>query len=254
LGGDVTLLHSKPGEGSVFRFVFNAQRGINGSIQNTGEMPLVKHIAHGQAVPRILAVDDDSENLKMLRFMLGEVGFVVDVVTSGADTLKRWDDGNSFDLILMDRRMPGMDGIETIKRLKERPGGRNIPIIMVTANELADGMQELVDGCVLKPLRREVLLMEIQRIIGVQYEFDDEPVVPKEQITAIDSDDLLQVTATQRESLKLAVHSGDIRQMRAVTEDIANEHPGLAAVLRNLINHYDYDELNRLLKQNQGAS
>jgi hypothetical protein len=115
-------------------------------------------------------------------------------------------------------------------------------------------MQELVDGCVLKPLRREVLLMEIQRIIGVQYEFDDEPVVPKEQITAIDSDDLLQVTATQRESLKLAVHSGDIRQMRAVTEDIANEHPGLAAVLRNLINHYDYDELNRLLKQNQGAS
>jgi two-component system chemotaxis response regulator CheY len=186
--------------------------------------------------------------------MLEEVGFVIEVVGSGADALKRCNEGNRFDLILMDRRMPGMDGVETIKRLHELPGYRNIPVIMVTANEPAEGVQEPVDGYVLKPLRREALLMEIQRVIGAQYEYDEESIESQKQHITIDPDDLLQVSLSKKESLLHAIHSGSIRKMQDITADIANDHPRVAAVLSDLISRYDYDELTQLLKQNKGAS
>jgi CheY-like chemotaxis protein len=255
LGGDVTLVHSHLGTGSTFRFTFNVQHSNKAGLGENAEKVLpVKHLAVGQPARRILAVDDDSENLQMLRFMLGEIGFVVEAAGNGADALKRCGEGPRFDLILIDRRMPGMDGIETIKRLRELPGGRNIPVIMVTANELADGVQEPVDGYILKPLRREFLLMEIQRVTGVQYEYDEESIVSQKQNIAVDPDDLLQVPAAQRELFRNAVQSGNIRQMQDITANIANDHPGLAAGLSELISRYDYDELTQLLKQNQGAS
>jgi hypothetical protein len=96
--------------------------------------------------------------------------------------------------------------------------------------------------------------MEIQRVTGVQYEYDEESIVSQKQNIAVDPDDLLQVPAAQRELFRNAVQSGNIRQMQDITANIANDHPGLAAGLSELISRYDYDELTQLLKQNQGAS
>ena len=147
-----------------------------------------------------------------------------------------------------------MDGIETIKRLRELRGGRNVPVIIVTASELADEEQGIADGYVSKPLNRESLLLEIQRLTGVQYEYDKEVVVSQSRNIAITPDDLLQIPAAQRELLRDAVQSGNIRQMQSATEEIAHCHSEVAAALSDLIDRYDYDELNRLLKQNQGES
>ncbi len=251
LGGNVIVLRSIPGEGSIFRFTFTARQGRS---EKTGNAKVVRRIAPGQPVLHILAVDDDLENLQMLRFMLEGVGFAVDVAESGASALDKCNGASGFNLILMDKRMPGMDGIETVKRLRELRGGRNIPVIMVTASELADEEPGIVDGYVSKPLSRDFLLLEIQRLTGVQYEYDQETVVPQNQQIVIGLDDLLQIPAAQRELLRDAVHSGNIRQMKSVTKEIARCHPELAAALSDLIRHYDYDELNRLLKQNQGES
>ena len=251
LGGDVSLVHSKLGEGSTFRFTFTAQPSRNGLAESTKNIPPVRHLAAGQSA-RILAVDDDSENLQMLRFMLGEIGFVVEVVESGVDALKRCGGGKQFDLILMDKRMPGMDGLETIKQLRELPGGRNIPVVLVTASDLAEErlLDAGADGYLSKPLNREMLLREIKRLIGVQYEYDEKAMVAQKHNVAIGPDDLLQVPSAQRDALLHAIHSGSIRRMQDITADIARDHSDIAEVLSDLIGRYDYDELNRLLKQN----
>ena len=190
----------------------------------------------------------------MLRFMLEGLGFSVDVAENGTCALDKCNGAIEFNLILMDKRMPGMDGIETIKRLRELRGGRNVPVIIVTASELADEEQGIADGYVSKPLNRESLLLEIQRLTRVQYEYDKEVVVSQSRNIAITPDDLLQIPAAQRELLRDAVQSGNIRQMQSATEEIAHCHSEIAAALSDLIDRYDYDELNRLLKQNQGES
>jgi len=251
LGGNVIVLRSIPGAGSTFRFTFTARQS---SPEKTGKAKAVRRIAPGQPIPRILVVDDDLENRQMLQFMLEGLGFAVGVAESGASALDKCNRESEFNLILMDKRMPGMDGIETIKRLRELRGGLNTPVIMVTASELTDDEMGLADGCVLKPLERESLLMEIQRLTEVQYEYDQEEVIPQRQNIAVGPDDLLQIPAAQRELLRDAVHSGNLQRMRSITKEIALGHSEIAAALSDLISRYDYDELNRLLKQNQGES
>jgi CheY-like chemotaxis protein len=256
LGGNVIVLRSIPGAGSIFRFTFTARQGRSEKIENA---KVVCRLAPGQPVPRILAVDDDLENLQMVQSMLEQAGFAIDVAERGASALDKFRRGNNFDLILMDKRMPGMDGLEVIKRLRELPGGRNIPIVFVTASALEEERSALLDaggadGYLSKPLHREALLKEIQRLIGVHYEYDEPIVVPQRRKASICADDLLQIPAALVQSLRRAVQFGNIQQMQDVAADIAHDHPEVSAVLSDLISRYDYDELNRLLKQNQGES
>ena len=231
LGGNVIVLRSVPGAGSTFRFTFTARQS---SPEKTGNAKVARRIAPGQPVPRILAVDDDLENLQMLQFMLEGFGFTVDVAESGASALEKCNGASEFNLILMDKRMPGLDGIETIKRLRKLRDGRKIPVIMVTASELAGEEPGIVDGYVSKPLNRESLLTEIQRLTGVQYEYEKKTVVPQRRNTVMDPDDLLKVPAAQRALLRHAVHSGNLQQMKSVTKDIACGHSEIAAALSEI--------------------
>jgi PAS domain S-box-containing protein len=79
---------------------------------------------------RILIVDDDEQNRKLLRGMLKSLGYDSEMVSDGAKALVKVRDG--FDLVLMDVMMPGMDGFEATARIREIPECEDVPIIMVT--------------------------------------------------------------------------------------------------------------------------
>lgn len=82
-------------------------------------------------VANVLLVDDEEQFLEALSQRLKARGLKVDTVTSGEDALKRVEDHN-FDAIVVDLAMPGIDGIETLKRIKEkRP---DLEIIMLTGH------------------------------------------------------------------------------------------------------------------------
>jgi CheY-like chemotaxis protein len=254
MGGDVVVVSSVPGKGSAFCFTFKVQRGKADLTGSTEASLPVKQIVSGQRILRILAVDDDPANLQMLQFMLKEAGFAVETAESGAGALDKIRAGSGFDLVLMDRRMPGMDGIETIRNLRNLCPGQKIPVVMVTANEPDEGEMEPVDGYVSKPVSRDVLFKEIQRVTGVQYEYDRAAAAPSGCRYAVAPDAFHSVPFAQREALQTAVDAGDVRKMRDVSEDIRRDHPALAEVLDDLISLYDYDELNRLLKHDEGVT
>ena len=94
---------------------------------------------------KILAVDDHLNNLLLIREQLKPYGIQVDTASSGHEAIEKiqnMDELNLFyDLILMDHMMPGMDGIETMKAIKNNDRYANIPIIVLTANALR-GMKE----------------------------------------------------------------------------------------------------------------
>lgn len=91
---------------------------------------------------QILAVDDNSANLQMVRGILQRF-YQVTPVNNGERALL-FLDKKKPDLILLDILMPGMDGFETLKRIKEKPGCKDIPVIMLTGL----GDEEMLNACI----------------------------------------------------------------------------------------------------------
>ena len=116
----------------------------------------------------VLLVDDVAANREIARGILIERGHVVTEAESGADAVQLATD-NDFDVVLMDMRMPGMDGCEATKHIRKIAGGRGVvPIVAVTANALD---QQIVDGRhagmvehLVKPFTAEELLTVVERV------------------------------------------------------------------------------------------
>jgi len=80
---------------------------------------------------RILIVDDEEHIRRMIRFTLEASGYDVGEASDGQEGLQLYGDGSAWDLVLLDQRMPGMDGLETLSKIKQLdPGAR---VIMATA-------------------------------------------------------------------------------------------------------------------------
>jgi PAS domain S-box-containing protein len=114
---------------------------------------------------RILIVDDNEESLKLLSGVLGSEGYDVRPADSGELALAAVT-MSPPELILLDIRMPGMDGLAVCRELKSRPSTRHIPVIFLSASlAYEDRMGGLESGAVdflNKPFRREELLARIR--------------------------------------------------------------------------------------------
>ncbi len=252
LGGDVTAT-SALGEGSRFRLTFTAKAA-------SGTAPLLRggvlRLAPQQRAVRLLAVDDDPANLAMLEVMLTAVGFTVETATSAAQALHRLRQPGPPDLVLMDKNMPVMNGLEAIGRMRELPNGHRPPVLVVSASGFADEREQALaagaDGFVAKPVRREQLLAEIGRVLGAQYEYEPTPSAAP-AVTELTPAALAHLPAAQHQLLDQALRRGDIRQLRETVAAIALAQAGLAASIRVLVDAYDYDRLSRLLEAAKGS-
>lgn len=108
---------------------------------------------------RILIVDDEQHIRRMMRITLEAAGHVVGEAQDGPDGLKLYDDGSNWDGVVLDQRMPGMDGLETLKNIKDSdPSARVVMATAYASIELAvDAMKLGATDFVRKPLTPEVL-------------------------------------------------------------------------------------------------
>jgi signal transduction histidine kinase/CheY-like chemotaxis protein/HPt (histidine-containing phosphotransfer) domain-containing protein len=114
---------------------------------------------------KVLAVDDVSTNLEVVRGLLEPYALKVDCVSSGQEAVDLIRDGSpKYDLVLMDHMMPEMDGIEAVRIIREEIGtdyAKNTPIIALTANALAGNDEMFIargfNGFISKPIDIEQL-------------------------------------------------------------------------------------------------
>jgi CheY-like chemotaxis protein len=108
---------------------------------------------------RILIIDDEEHIRRMMRITLEAAGYTVGEAPDGPEGLKLYDDGSNWDGVVLDQRMPGMDGLETLKRIKEiHPEARVVMATAYASIELAvDAMKLGATDFVRKPLTPEVL-------------------------------------------------------------------------------------------------
>ena len=114
---------------------------------------------------RILLIEDDRRLLESLKFQLEKEDFTVDACTTGDDGLYFVLQG-AYDLVILDRMLPGMDGISLLRRLR-REGGA-VPVILLTAlGELEhkiEGLDSGADDYIVKPFAFEELMARIRSI------------------------------------------------------------------------------------------
>lgn len=117
---------------------------------------------------RVLIVDDNIINLKVEKGMLQRYGMEIDLCESGAQCLEMIKN-EKYDVIFMDHMMPGMDGVETLKAIREGDTYNvNTPVILVTANAIVGVEQQMrecgFDGFVSKPIDGKMLEKELLKV------------------------------------------------------------------------------------------
>ncbi|MBU2885043.1 response regulator [Gilvimarinus agarilyticus] len=120
----------------------------------------------------VLLVDDNEANLQLTTEFLHDLGVNVTQAVSGMQALDLFDRAN-FDIIFMDIQMPGMDGIEATKRIreKEQRSGRRTPIVALTAHTVTEQKTDLLiggmDDCIRKPVTDKQLDHMLSRWTGM---------------------------------------------------------------------------------------
>ena len=121
--------------------------------------------------PLILAVDDEEDNLALLKGRLVRRGYDVLCVQSGAEALKRLDD-TPPDLVLLDVMMPGMDGYETCRMIKDQSANEFLPVILLTAKDDKEskikGLEIGADDYVTKPFDMDELVARIRAMLRIR--------------------------------------------------------------------------------------
>jgi signal transduction histidine kinase/HPt (histidine-containing phosphotransfer) domain-containing protein/ActR/RegA family two-component response regulator len=155
MGGAITV-KSEWGTGSVFTMeVPQILLPDNAAKKSRARTAPGKTPALTAPTGRVLAVDDNQENLLVIQSLLRRTRLTVDTASSGKECLEAVAQ-KTYHVIFMDYMMSGMDGIETFRQLRENPTSSMIPVIALTAdtrNELKQRfLEEGFSGCLAKPL------------------------------------------------------------------------------------------------------
>jgi two-component system cell cycle response regulator/two-component system cell cycle response regulator DivK len=115
---------------------------------------------------KILLVEDNPVNRRLAGFLLRSQGYQVREATNALDALEMIG-SDPPDLIVMDIQLPGMDGLEATKKLKEQPTTADIPVLAVTSYAMTgDREKALAAGCagyITKPIDKETFVQEVAR-------------------------------------------------------------------------------------------
>ena len=114
---------------------------------------------------RILVVDDEEDILELVRYNLAKEGYHVTGAITGEDALKKAG-GEAFDLIVLDLMLPGIDGLEVTKKLKNNRATEQIPIVMLSAKgeeaDIVTGLELGADDYITKPFSPKVLIARVR--------------------------------------------------------------------------------------------
>jgi signal transduction histidine kinase/CheY-like chemotaxis protein len=165
MGGEIGY-QSRPGEGSRFWVMIPAEEAPEPAPSSPAVILVKGAVAQG----RVLVVEDNTVNQRVLLRSLQKLGLEVDVAANGAEALNRWK-LSTYDLVFMDCQMPEMDGYEATERIRaaERNGART-PIVALTAHAMPEDRARCqaagMDDYLSKPVDIAALEAVVKRFVA----------------------------------------------------------------------------------------
>ena len=255
MGGEMQV-SSTPQEGSVFRIRLFLPESTSG--QATPELPLSNRIGYIGIRRRIMVVDNEKVDRVMLQSVLDPLGFQVEQAASGYDCLQRLP-GFAPHLIFMDLGMPGIDGWETIRRIRAQYAAP-VHIAILSANAFDQGLENDVgvspEDFIVKPLRVDELLDWIGRKLELEWVSADTPL-PTPPPTPHHPAPLISPEREYLSALDELINLGYVRGLLNKLGEIERLDPvygEFVRVMRELARQFQFAAMKEILRKNRDAT
>ena len=229
MGGALTV-DSPPAGGARFSFQIPLRAEEDRPTTEASPLRRVRHLVAGSRV-RALVVDDVPDNRDILVWHLHRIGVETRQASGGREAIEMVR-AHPTDLVFMDIRMPDMDGVEAMEQIWQEHDRTSVRIVALSASVLDHQRREYLDAgfddFIDKPFRTEAIFDCMARLLGVQYEYEEE-----EPDSHAEEDSLYRVT--------------ELRRCLEEVAQLGQEGQLLAASLSQLVKDYDMSGIVDLL-------
>ena len=247
--GGITI-ESKLGEGSLFRIELPLELPDELEVEHLNDYHTVEVIGlePGQPSYRILVAEDQRDSQIILVRLMNYLGLEVKAAEDGEECVRIFNEWKP-DLILMDWRMPVLDGAAATQQIRQLPGGDKVKIVAVTASVFKEQQEELnsvgMDSVVRKPYRFSEIYSTLAEQLGIRYLYKETtskqppPELEVERVNAL-PDDL-------RAQLKEAVERLESNAITSAIQQVRDYDAGLADTLLMMSEEFNYQVLRDAL-------
>ena len=235
---------SKPGQGSKFHFSVIVELWDEAPIAvDSAEAPVT--LSLNLLGKSILLVEDNLISQELAREVLSKAGFAVTVANNGAEAIAKLE-SNKFYVVLMDIRMPVMDGLQAINLIRTNKKLKHSTVIALSAGvletEVSQAMDAGFDHYLSKPVDFTDLLQLLNVIDGVEPDGDIESSLPREQIRGIDF------------GLALRNHDDDLELLNRLTGTFIDIYQHADDELNTFLTIQEFDKAERLMHNIAGVA
>jgi signal transduction histidine kinase/DNA-binding NarL/FixJ family response regulator len=218
MGGEIQV-ESTPGQGSIFSFEVGA---LVAEYEGSASLLGGQVLGYDGPRKRVLVVDDIDANRLVLADTLGQLGFEIEQAANGLEALKAAQ-STPTDLVLMDVRMPVMDGLEAMRQMRQNPELCQVPIIAVSAgvtkNEQEECLAAGAKAILTKPIDEASMLKQIGSLLDLTWIND----TPQQTLPAMNypGEHFVLPEPEQMESLRDLAKTGNMRAISEKAESLA---------------------------------
>ncbi|MBO0322338.1 tetratricopeptide repeat protein [Muricauda sp. CAU 1633] len=237
-GGSISV-SSEKGKGSIFTFTLPLSDKTRKELKMDVQQPLAKIQAISSSspvkviskekpqlseeAPKILIVDDEPVNRRVLENHLSMAGYQVVEANNGKEALKLIGDESDFSMILLDIMMPGMSGYEVCEKIRERYSTSDLPIILLTAkntvNDLVTGFNSGANDYLTKPFSKGELLSRIKTHLNLNtIHKATSRFVPSEFVRSVGKESITDIKLGDYTEKNVTVLFSDIRDYTSLAE------------------------------------
>ncbi|MEZ4513307.1 MAG: response regulator [Chloroflexota bacterium] len=253
--GGVLQVESTPGVGSRFWFELTLPVVQHHSVATTAVSAPQPITGYSGKRRRILVADDTAQNRALLQRLLADLGFIVETAVDGFTAIAQAT-ATHPDLILMDIVMPGCNGLEATRQIRQQPEPQPTVIVAVSANVSAQGRQEaLAAGCndfLPKPIDVAQLLDALARQLGLVWEHGGEETAVSPPHNHNHSHPHHHPAPAQLEALLSLALKGDLVAVRQQAQLLAMQDSQLASFateITALADDFEEEKLITFLNQ-----